>query len=300
MGRSAKLASKSAPLNELIGEEPAAVRKSNNGNHKELSSAVKKPSNISNIASLASNCKEPVFIGIEETISALFDKDNGLERFEAKGSLSLHILDASFSNCSLQTKPKSLDGFVDIKCHPNIDKALFDEEGTLAMRDAGKQFPANQSLSLLKWRFNGSASQAAILPLLFNVWPSRDAENNLELVLEFSANKTPINDLLIKMPVDANPLSIDITDGVGLAEYDAVGHMLVWTIDCIATPNCKGFLNVRLAVANVEDILPIQISFNTSQSVCGMEVYTVVANDTQNDVPFECHTKCVTQEYSIE
>ena len=48
--------------------------------------------------------------------------------------------------------------------HPNIDKRGFQETGVVAMKQAGRPFPLNTDVGVLKWRFQSNDSED--LPLI--------------------------------------------------------------------------------------------------------------------------------------
>eukprot|EP00116_Pleurobrachia_bachei_P011814 sb/3472076/ len=53
---------------------------------------------------------------------------------------------------------------VQIQTHPNIDKKAFNETGVVRMKQAGRPFPLNTDVGVLKWRFQTTDSMD--LPLV--------------------------------------------------------------------------------------------------------------------------------------
>ena len=56
------------------------------------------------------------------------------------------------------------DARISFQTHPNIDKRGFQETGVVAMKQAGRPFPLNTDVGVLKWRFQSNDCED--LPLI--------------------------------------------------------------------------------------------------------------------------------------
>jgi coatomer subunit delta len=119
-----------------------------------------------------------VHITIKENISLSLSREGGLESLELKGDMNLHVSDSSLSRIrlSLIPPPSAFGPELQFKQHPNVGKLSANKERTIALKDPSREFPVNQSLSVLKWRYSGkdesyvplSSEYTSILPHHFS------------------------------------------------------------------------------------------------------------------------------------
>ena len=119
-----------------------------------------------------------VHITIKENISLSLSREGGLESLELKGDMNLHVSDPSFSRIklSLVPSPSAFGPELQFKQHPNVGKISASKERIIALKDPSREFPVNQSLSVLKWRYSGkdesyvplSSEYTSILPHHFS------------------------------------------------------------------------------------------------------------------------------------
>jgi hypothetical protein len=76
---------------------------------------------------------------------------------EIKGDMNLHVSDPALTKLKLTLAPPPTDFGSDIqfKQHPNMAKFAANKERTIALKDPSRDFPVNQSLGVLKWRYQG-------------------------------------------------------------------------------------------------------------------------------------------------
>ena len=104
--------------------------------------------------------------------------------------MNLHVSDPSLSRIkiSLLPSPSALGPELQFKQHPNIGKFSANKERSIALKDSAREFPVNQSLTVLRWRYTGkdesyvplSSECTSILPSLnFLTNPRFDLESQL-------------------------------------------------------------------------------------------------------------------------
>lgn len=98
-----------------------------------------------------------VHIIIKETISLSLSREGGLESLELKGDMNLHVSDPTFSRVKLALvpAPSAFGPELQFKQHPNVGKFSANKERSIALKDSSREFPVNQSLAVLKWRYSG-------------------------------------------------------------------------------------------------------------------------------------------------
>ncbi|KAJ1966796.1 coatomer subunit delta, partial [Dispira parvispora] len=126
--------------------------------------------------------REDVHVQIEEHISAVINRDGGVEAMEVKGDLTLMVSNPDTSHLVLQVNADSGAG-AQIKTHPQVDKKRFQNDNVLALRDASRHFPVNQPVGLLKWRVVSQDEDQ--LPIVINCWPSPVGDGSTEVNIEY-------------------------------------------------------------------------------------------------------------------
>jgi hypothetical protein len=71
--------------------------------------------------------------------------------------MNLHVSDPSFSRVKLALvpAPSAFGPELQFKQHPNVGKFSANKERSIALKDSSREFPVNQSLAVLKWRYSG-------------------------------------------------------------------------------------------------------------------------------------------------
>jgi hypothetical protein len=71
--------------------------------------------------------------------------------------MNLHVSDPSFSRVKLALvpAPSAFGPELQFKQHPNVGKFSPNKERSIALKDSSREFPVNQSLAVLKWRYSG-------------------------------------------------------------------------------------------------------------------------------------------------
>lgn len=106
-----------------------------------------------------------VHVSIKESVSLSLSREGGLESMDLKGDMNLHVSDPTLTKLKLLLGPSTV-GFgaeLQFKQHPNVAKFAANKERVIALKDPSRDFPVNQSLGVLKWRYNGK--DEAFVPL---------------------------------------------------------------------------------------------------------------------------------------
>lgn len=81
--------------------------------------------------------------------------------------LTLRIFEESVAFVKIQMENKDTRNF-QFNQHPNIDKELFRQAGCIGLKTAGKAFPVNADVGVLKWRLQ--STDETMVPLTVNTW----------------------------------------------------------------------------------------------------------------------------------
>ena len=94
---------------------------------------------------------------VKENISLELAREGGLNNLELKGDMNLNITDPSLTKLKINLAPPVADFGSDMqyKQHPNVAKFAANKERSIALKDATRDFPVNQPLGVLKWRYQG-------------------------------------------------------------------------------------------------------------------------------------------------
>lgn len=76
---------------------------------------------------------------------------------DLKGDMNLQVSDPGLARIKIALLPPTNDfgHELQFKQHPNVGKFVANKERVIALKDPSRQFPVNQSLAVLKWRYTG-------------------------------------------------------------------------------------------------------------------------------------------------
>ena len=126
--------------------------------------------------------EEAVHVVVEEKVSAVINRDGGVQSFELNGSMTLKINDASKARLKVNVSHPG-DPSIQFKTHPNVDKGLWANQSVIGLRDPSRPFPVSQPLGILRWR--QSSTSESSLPLTVNCWPSPTGNGSCDVNIEY-------------------------------------------------------------------------------------------------------------------
>jgi hypothetical protein len=245
---------------------------------------------------------EPVFVSIEEKLSAVLNKDGGVEGIEIQGNMSLTVtspdVDGRLRLKLSHPRGGSTEGY-QFKTHPNIDKSMHAEQDVLGLKDPSRPFPTGAPLGVLKWRLQ--SQDESLLPITINAWPSvsgSDSYVNIEYesVAEFDLQHVTV---VIPLPALASAPQVNQIDGDW--KYDARKSALIWTIEIVDDSNRSGALEFVVPAADPNMFFPVEVSFNATSTLCDVGVAGIVSAETGEPIAkYGSSTSLVTDDYRVE
>jgi len=248
----------------------------------------------------AAGSAESISIHVEEKMSCQLKNDGGLESLEVQGTMQLEIHNDEDAFCRVQVAPLSAAAAArgtQFKTHPNIDKALHAGSNVLALKDASRPFPTGSALGILKWRC--APKDESAVPLTVNCWPSiSGAMTYLSLEYESSA-AFDLHNVVITIPLPASREPPNVTSCDGDFRADARKATMTWTIDLVDAGNKSGSMEFSVPAAEASAFFPIDVSFSSRSTYCGVEVAGVVRTSDGAPVKHCVQTKLVTDTYVV-
>ena len=244
---------------------------------------------------------ESVVLTVEEKISCTLKKEGGLEALEVQGTLLLEVHNDEDAHCRVQVAPLSAESAkrgVQFKTHPNIDKALHAGQNVLALKDAGRPFPTGSALGILKWRCAPKEENAA--PLQLNCWPSLSGDKSSVSIEYEAAGDMDLHQVTVTIPVPASrePPVVNMCDGQW--RHDSRKHCLTWQIDLIDDQNRNGSMEFSVPASDPAAFFPIDVSFSSKGTYCGVAVDTVTRTSDGAPVKYTFLTHLATDKYVIQ
>jgi len=127
---------------------------------------------------------ESVHVSTEEKLKVIVNRDGGLKQaMELTGMLTLKVANEEASKIRLHLEDGVLREGTQLQTHPNIDKALFNANKRIGMKQADRPFPVNTDVGVLKWRFVNE--DESLVPLMINCWPSENNAGGCDVNIEY-------------------------------------------------------------------------------------------------------------------
>lgn len=242
---------------------------------------------------------ESVHITIKENISLSLSREGGLESLELKGDMNLHVSDPSLSRIklSLVPSPSAFGPELQFKQHPNVGKFSANKDRIIALKDPSREFPVNQSLSVLKWRYSGK--DESYVPLSINCWPTLSNDGTCDVNIEYELENESVSlyDLVISIPLPAGSYPV-VASHTSEWQLNPSSHRLDWTIPLVNAEERSGSLEFSINGSEVNTFFPVHVSLVGLGSIVGVRVASASRVDGE-DVVFSEEASFVADNYSV-
>lgn len=254
------------------------------------------PASASGAARAPAVTTDPITISVEERIVVQWRKDGGLESLEVQGTVALTVLreEDAYIRVALAG---GADRSFQFKTHPNIDKALYNSQNVLGLKDPTKPFPPGSPLSILKWRLQ--TKDESRVPLSINCWPSVSGGDTF-INIEYEASpEFDLQNVVITIPLPAlrDPPSMRNYDGE--FRYDSRRSVLEWTIVLIDDSNRNGQMEFVVPAANPDAFFPVDVKFTSQKTLCDVKVAGVTQTESGQPAKFTGLTEMGVDSYQV-
>ncbi|KIY98750.1 Coatomer subunit delta-1 [Monoraphidium neglectum] len=215
---------------------------------------------------------EPVFAAIDEKLSCILSRQGGVESLEVQGTLSLIVASEADAYIRAKVRQGANQGY-QFKTHPNIDKAAYNSEGVLGLKDPSRPFPTGTELGVLKWRYQ--SRDESLVPLTINAWPSAAGSETYVNIEYESGAPFDLQRVVIAIPLPHMSHAPAVNQCDGEWRYDSRRGALLWSIELIDDTNRSGSLEMVVPACDPGAFYPIEVSFSATRTMCDIDVETV-------------------------
>ena len=216
--------------------------------------------------------RDAVHITIAETLTATLSREGSLKSFEVNGSLQLRISDPSLTMVKLDVVANATSG-VQFRTHPNVDKGLFTNSKTVQMKDSTRGFPANNSVSVLKWKVNAKADSNDVLPITFTVWVNRGSDDTYTVTVEYEmTGEDTLKDVVVTIPYATSEPAVSSFDAV----YEVSGDSLDWNVGTVDEGNSTGTFEFEAQADDDSEFFPMNVRFSKSKPYVDVDVRDLI------------------------
>ncbi|KAJ2830480.1 coatomer subunit delta [Coemansia furcata] len=248
------------------------------------------------VPTMALEDMKAVHVQIEEHITAIVNRDGGLEQMEVKGDLSLIVTDEACSVVKVGVVTNDSHN-AQIKTHPKIDKKKFLSDSLITLKDASGSFPLSQAIGVLKWRIVSSNEDD--IPLTINCWPSPNGSGTVDVNIEYELNNTrlELDNVIVSIPIPhgAQP---SVSDVDGAYDVNRTRGTLDWEIPTIDSSNKNGSLDFSISGNDAGAFFPVVVSFVCKRPYYDIAVTSVTTPDGQ-EVDFSQIVSLVPDQYAV-
>ena len=212
--------------------------------------------------------RNPIHITIVETLAATLSREGFLKSFEVNGELQLRVSDPSLTKVKLDVVTNTTSG-AQFRTHPNIDKGLFTNSKTVRLRDPSRGFPANNSVSVVKWKANPNTDSNDVAPIIFTVWVNRGSDDTYTVTVEYEmTGDDTLKDVVVTIPYATSEPAVSSFDAV----YEVSGDSLDWTIGTVDEANSTGTFEFEAQADDDSEFFPMGVQFSKSKPYVDIDV----------------------------
>mmetsp|Transcript_1543 Transcript_1543/g.2111 ORF Transcript_1543/g.2111 Transcript_1543/m.2111 type:complete len:519 (+) Transcript_1543:206-1762(+) len=239
----------------------------------------------------------PLSVVVEERLSAKLSREGAVDSVELKGTLQVTATQEAASKSKLMLKVDESGQFT-YQPHPKINRAEFDSQRVLILKNTANGFPLERSIGLLRWSM---ASTDARVPLSINCWPEEEGRGSMSVAIEYSLEKPNMRlmDVAITIPLGTTePPSIQSIDGN--SRHNPRDGTLSWQIDMIDNSNRSGSLEFVIACRDPEAFFPLSVGFTSTELYCNCEVLSIANVEDESPVQYGLTKQLATDDYQVE
>lgn len=240
--------------------------------------------------------KENIHFQLEEKVTIRAERDGSLSNYELRGDLLVLVSDSQQLHFKTQIGAPVIDG-IQFMTNPKMDKALFNKERVLSLKDPNMGFPHDQNVGVLKWKL--STKEPPSLPFSVICWVSPSegglCDVDIEVSLESSDFMLEALALLIPIPNGVEP---EVGDCSGF--YEIQDGALLWELSTLNNESREAAIHFQCHTDNQGDsFFPISVSFSSSMLLSGLQVLEVLDSNSDANLHFSQITSSFAEEYVI-
>jgi hypothetical protein len=243
--------------------------------------------------------QHPIMLVVAEKVYARMTRDGVVESNEVKGSLTLTAATEEAGLCCVQMKTtRNADKFT-FTTHPKVNKALYEKNGLLQLKDARKGFPSARPVGILKWSYSSASED--LIPIKINCWPEEESRGQMNVSIEYELDQPDLtlHDVSIRIPLGTTE-SVHIVSVDGSYKHNSSHGELDWQLPIVDNSNASGSLEFTISQKDADAFFPINVSFTSQQLFCGVEVVTVSSADNAGPIQYGLTQVMSAEEYVIE
>ena len=124
-----------------------------------------------------------VSVEVGEELTVKLSRDGLIETVDVKGTLAVRVNNPDASKVLVRLNDFAAEGF-QLQIHPTISRSFLADH-VLTLKQAGRGFPGDSAVSVLRWRQPSGGD--ALLPLNVTCWPEA-AEDGWTVNVEYTLN----------------------------------------------------------------------------------------------------------------
>jgi hypothetical protein len=165
-----------------------------------------------------------------------------------------------------------------------VDKALFEKNQTVQLKDANKPFPSGKGVGVLRWGLKTNEDQ--LLPFELTCWPeeSDDGQFNVNVEYTLKNESLKLKDVDIVIPGLTSAPEVESVDGV--YQYNSEKSSLLWHLDQVDSSNTTGTLEFNVSGTDVDSFFPVTLTFSTDQVMCEFVVSSCTTVEDDDAIRF--------------
>lgn len=242
--------------------------------------------------------REAVHFILEEKITIQATRDGELIGFDLRGEMSLQIISDDSTHIKANVSVPSIEG-LQFMANPKMDRALFNSENTLALKDVSKGFPINQTVGILKWKL--ALKDSSLLPFSVNCWlsPSDDGFCDVDIELTLESKHLEFEDLNVSVPIPSGVFP-EVGDCSGSSTFQEDDGVLMWELPLLNAEQPESALHFRCETEDQgESFFPFNITFSAANLLSGIQVESVVSTSSGETFSHSQEARLCSDEYII-
>lgn len=211
---------------------------------------------------------EGILVTVVEAISARLTREGTVESFDVKGDLQLKITDPTLSSVKLNLTVDDLRS-AQYKTHPKVDRALFNNNRVIQLKEANKGFPTNNAIGVMRWTYADKSGDSENLPITFTIWVNDNGGGTFNVTVEYELmGGDTLRDVTVAIPYATSEPQVSSFDAV----YQVTGDSVEWTIGTVDADNSSGSFEFEAHAESDAEFFPMSVGFAKTKPFVNVDV----------------------------
>lgn len=235
-----------------------------------------------------------VTISVDEKLHLELEREGGVQKMEVKGDVKLCIFDPDQNKVLVKTS--GAVKAIQYSLHPKMDKAAWESEGVLSLKDRSKGFPIGSDNAPLVLRYRWSSKDEHDIPFSINVWPNtEDGRSVVNVEVQLVKSGFSWRDIIVSIPCANQEPDVTQIDG----DYSFDRRFFSWRIPHLSDDKNSATVEFSVPEVDGDSFFPVNINGTSNELFSGLQIHDIVLIDGDKPIEFAASSSLTMDKFVV-